>query len=412
MNHPSPTMPTCRSSRTILVLLPLLLILIIGWLPACQSHQTHDDHKNAATQRWQQMRSSMVLEEAVSRFETGDLESAESSLLAAINLDPDNPRLYIMLGRIAMERTQLERANNYFRLAIEMNPDLPDAHYFRGVVLQRWENYEDAFAAYSRAFELLPDRPTYLVAAAEMLVYLGRDAQALEMLLDRAVYFEGNAPIRVAIGQIYMLQGKPAQASEYFESAMVLRPEDLRISEELALAQLAAGKFSLAIIGLERLLMLPGYEDRVDLRYALAGAISATGRERDARQIYLTLARQSPREAEHWIRVARSSWRLDDLSGTLDAAQRVIELAPRRHEGHLMAGMVWQRGGEWDRAIMAFELAAQTAPDQAAPLILRGMVFERTGRRAAAIGSYREALRREPNDTRALALLQRLEQEQ
>ncbi|MCC5830478.1 MAG: tetratricopeptide repeat protein [Phycisphaeraceae bacterium] len=403
-------MPQLKSSRSKFATL-LITLLLIGWVGACESHKTLNDQKNAAQSRWQQMRSSMILEEAVSQFETGDLESAESSVLGAINLDPDNPRLYIMMGRITMERAQLERANNYFRLAIEMDENMPDAHYFRGVIMQRWENYEEAYAAYHRAYLLLPDRPTYLLAATEMLIYLDREEEALETLLEKVVYFEGNAPIRVAIGQIYMLRGQPDKAAEYFESALVLQPEDLQIGEELALAQLAAGRFSLAIIGLERLLMLPGHENRTDLRYALASAISAQGREQDARRIYIELTRGEPREPEHWIRLSRSSWKLGDMSGALTAAQRFIELAPRRHEGHLMAGMVWLRNGDWDRAILALEVAAQTAPELAAPLIMRGMAFERTGRTAAARGSYREALQRSPGDSRALALLERLEHE-
>ncbi len=373
----------------------------------CQT-KTYQEAKEAAVGRWQTMRSAMIIKEAQGKFETGDLDEAERKLLEAARVDPRNPALFTLLGRIGLERGMLDRANSYFLAAIEVDGDYAEAHYYRGLVLQRWQRYGDAYDEYAKAYELSADNASYLLAMSEMLIALEDEDRALAILQEKQVYFEGNAGIRVAMAQICMMKGQMREACDYYRQALVLEPDNLRIVEELALAQMAAGENLDAIQNLRRLLAHPQHSDRTDLRRQLAVAYVAVGRVTDARDIYYQLTRLNPSDVEAWISLGETAWRLNDLAGALTAANRIISLAPQRHEGYLLAGMVWHRREKLEQTLQHLDRAAELAPQMTAPWIVRGLALEAAGRKSAAAQAYREALKRNPADSRARSLLSSL----
>src|SRR5690606_10637224 len=112
-----------------------------------------------------------------------------------------------------------------------------------------------------------------------------------------------------------------------------------------------------------------------------------------------------PDNADVWIKLGELSWVQGDLPGALTAANRAMSLAPHRHEGFLLAGLVWQRRERTEEALRLFDRAASLAPTSAEPMVMRGITLQRAGRHAAAAEAYHEALRRRPDDTRARELL-------
>jgi tetratricopeptide (TPR) repeat protein len=389
--------------RTAALLVIASLVLLAG---GCSNN--HDEWVADGTNRWHDMRSAMMLEMAHSQFASGQLDEADRTVREASEIDADNPQLYLLGGRIAFERGQLERSFRLFEAATEYGEHLPDPHYYRGVVLQRWQQYDRALEAYERALELQPDNPGNLLAVAEMLVSLGRIDEAVARLEEKLNYFDQNAGLRAGLAHLNMMQGNPREAASLFNQAALLDPEDMRLREELAIALVAARDDANATRVLRELLRDPQWEDRDDLRRLLAASLVRQDRNTDARQIYVELTRRNPHSAEDWIKLGELAWRAGDLGGTLQSANRVVTLAPDRHEGYLLAGMVWQRRGRLHDALRNFDRAADRAPDDATPLILRGIALQQAGRQAAAIDAYERALTREPEDRRAQRLLQAL----
>jgi len=381
----------------------LVMGLLVLGLAGCQSN--HVKQVNTANKRWKSLRSDMMLQMAQRQFDAGNLDQAEVSLVEAISVDGDNPYLHVLGGRIGLERGKLERAYNRLQHAIEIDETIPQAHYYQGIVLQRWTQFDAALVQYRQAFDLEGDNPAYLLAMAEMLVELNRTDEAIELLFDKMVYFDQNAGIRMAIGQLYAMRDDYKQAANYFQLASLLAPEDLRILEELAIAQMADGQYDKAIQTFERLCTEPELADRRDLRRTLAMAYILTERRADARAVYIDLTRTDPKDVEAWIKLGEVSLTSQDTSGTLMAANRVRALAPHRYEGYLLAGLVWQKRQRADRALKMFEQAAQMSPDYAEPMILQGIILEQTGQVKAAAKAYTKALRRQPDDLRAKRLL-------
>lgn len=368
-------------------------------------------------ERYNEIRSGLILNMAQQQFDGGDLDQAEASLRDALSMDPSNPKLHTLSGRIELERGKLERAYRLFELSIQLDLDgqpkpkddkpvkarYPEPFYYQGVVLQRWQQFDKAEEAYRQAYELQPDNASFLMAQAEMLVEMNKTDDAVVLLQDKLTYFDQNAAMRAAIGHLYRMKGEPAKAVPYFEQAALLAPDNPKLHEELALTHLAAGQYERAATGLERL--LKERKDRADLQRALATAYSRSGRDDKARELYLTIARGPHGNAADWVKIGELALQKNDLGGALNAANRAIATAPQQHEGYLLAGMSLQKRGALDESLRMFDRAAELSPSNAAPLILRGISLERAGRKTAAAEAYREALRRQPEDTRAQKLL-------
>ncbi|MEX0777604.1 MAG: tetratricopeptide repeat protein [Phycisphaeraceae bacterium] len=385
--------------------------LFVLTLAGCQSggDTNHAKAVNAANVRWREMRTAMVLQMAQRQFDTGDLEQAEKSLTDALNTDPSNAGLYLLAGRIQIERGQLERAYQFLEVSIKYNPALAPAYYYQGMILERWQKFDQALDRYTQAYQRRADDPAYLLARCEMLVALDRLDDAEQELLDKMAYFDQNAGVRVGLAHVYLLQARPADAADLFYKASLMRPEDKQIVENLAAAQLAAGQFDKAVITLQRMAQQPDFEKRADLQRALAGAYEHTGRPMDAKTIYLKLTRRDPSDVDAWQRLGTVCWAMGDLQGTQLAASRIMALAPRQYDGYLLAGLVAKKRGDVDQALRVLDRAADLAPDSALPLVLRGLTLEQAGRDAAAAQAYSEALRRQPDDSQARQLLAKLE---
>ncbi len=398
------------TTRTIRTLMLALVVVALPILAGCGTVQkNHDQSVNAANQRWRELRTGLMVQMAQRQFDTGDLDQAQKSLNEAINTDPTNAQLYLLAGRIQLERGQLEAAYGLFDVTLQHEPNTPEAYYYQGIIKQRWQKFDDALDRYTKAYDLRSTDPAFLLAVCETLVALDRPQDALAKLQSRADYFDQNAGIPMAMGQIHMLLGHPGEAAELLYKASLMRPQDLQLQESLATAQMAAGLHQRAASTIERLLNDGAYSKRADLQLMLAKAYLGLGRNGDAKTLYVKITRDNPDNGDNWIRLGEVCWSMQDFSGASLAANRAMAVAPRRFEGFLLAGMVAQQRGQLDEALRALDRAADLAPEATSPLILRGLALEQAGRDTAAAQSYAQALQRQPDDEKARQLLARLE---
>jgi tetratricopeptide (TPR) repeat protein len=368
-------------------------------------NSTHKTNRQLAAEQWQRVRSDYKLRMAQQQFDTGDLDQAEITLVEAITDDPRNGRLHLLAGRIALERGLLEKAAQRLSRAIEFDPKLAEAHYLMGIVHQRWKQYDKAYDAYTRAYELQADNVAFLLTRGEMLVALDRTDEALAIFREKLDYFDQSAGLRMAIGQLLMSQQQYAEAVEYLRQGSAMLPDDEKALEDLAMARLAARQYKEAIIDFQRLLRTVKDERQTPILRAVGAAFIGAGQLDEAREAFVTLTQLNRQDVEAWIKLAEISLAQNDLAATLSAASRVIALASHRHEGYLIAGIVWQKRGEVDKALSNFDRAAQLAPTEVDAVILRGITLEQAGRKTAAAAAYAEAQRRRPTDPRAARLL-------
>lgn len=380
-------------------------VLVLSATGCVNKSGYHQEAVNSANERWRGTRTALMLQMAQRQFDAGDLEQATKSVGEAMSKDPENARLFLLSARISLEKGQLERAFRQLELAQQIDAQIPETYYYQGIVLQRWQEHQRAHAAYQKAYELEADNAAYLLATAEMLVALDRAGEARQVLEEKAMYFDQNAGIRTALGHLYVISREYDQAIVYFRQATILRPDDLQLVEDLAMALVSAGRHDEAIKELKRLLADEAYASRADLRKALAQEYQSGGRMGEAREALQDLKQRNSADVETWIKLAELSWMQGDLAATLSSANRIMSMAPDRQEGYVLAGMVWQKRGRTEEALKLFDRAADLSPQATEPVILRGITLQREGKHEAAAAAYQEALRRQPGDARAKELL-------
>jgi tetratricopeptide (TPR) repeat protein len=377
--------------------------LLAPLLTGCQD--TLVEEKVDAKNRWLELRSSMMLDMARQQFATGDLTQAQNTVKDGLSIDPTNPGLHVLAGRIALEQGKLERAYLLFNAALDLQANNAEACYYQGLVMQRWQRYDGSLEFYRKAYEYEADNPAYLMAVSEALVELDRVDESIALLEDKRKYFDQNAGVRAALGHLYYMKGQPGIAADYFQQASLLDPDSTMLQEQLGFSLAAAGKDGHAIEVFTKILKDPDNKDRDDIKRALISTYLKTGQVKEAHAVLIELARSPKGDVSDWIKLGELSYQQDDLGGALQAASKVINLAPEHHEGYLLAGMVWQRRGNLDNALEMFDRAAAAAPASTEPLILRGLSLQKAGRSAAAADAYKQALQRQPDDTRAIRLL-------
>ena len=408
-----------RSSRTTAQLVCALAVACVAapTLTGCTSNKErmkqHALWKQAAEDKWNGLRSGVSYDIALQQFNAGKLDKALTTITQAVTVDTDNPRLYTLAGRIHLEQGELEQAFKVFTNAIafaEKDPRLTpgeraDPYYFQGVVLQRWTRSEEALERYESARDVDPSNASRLLAVAETLVELGRLEDAVALLEEKLTFFDQNASLRVALAQIHNLRGDFDKAATFYGDALLLDPENNLVREAMARTLIQGGDRERGLPVLRMLLDESDYAHRTDLMRTVADAELEEGRAAEARQCYIDITRLEPGSVNDWIKLGELSWRVDDTGGTLIAANRVMELAPSRHEGYLMAGMVWQKRSRLVDALRLYDRAAELSGPDPRPLLMRGLALQKAGKHAAARRAYQQALERRPGDKRATRLL-------
>lgn len=366
---------------------------------------TSKENKAAAHDRWSMARAGVMYSMAKQQFEVGDLDKAEKTVRGALSTKPDEPRFLELAARIAIERGELEKAFHTLELANGYNADMPQTHYLFGVVFQRWQKYDAAYTSYMKSYDLQSDQVSPLLAASEMLVKLGRDTEAIQLLESKETYFEHNPALRVAIGRMHMLQRDFKTAARYYREAHLLAPDDPTILEHLASALYASDQPGEAIYYLIQLQQVPAYKDRSDIAMTLGDCYMTTGKANKARKVFMALTESDENNVAAWIKLGQAAWVVGDRIRAEESARRTMVLAPDRHEGYLLHGMIAMQRKRHGEAVKVFTHASALAPEETAPHILKGMALERIGDKRAAVASYQQALKVDPSDQRARALL-------
>ncbi len=354
-------------------------------------------------ERMGQMKAATEWDMARQQFLAGDLGKALKTVDKAITLNNSVPKSHTLRGRILLELGQTEQAIESFQRSLAIDASYVEAHYYYGITLERFSQYANALEKYQTADTLDPANPQYPLAAAEMLIELDRVDEAEQFLAERRARFQHNAGFCQTLGHIARMRHDDAQAATLFEQARMLAPDDLGILEDLAVAQLAAGKATEAEYSLRTLLREPANADRRDLQHMHARCLIEMDRPVEARALLLRLTsdERGQGDVRAWFELGQVAFKLNDMARVKISANRLIAIAPQQHEGHyLMAAWQWKQG-DMSAALASLDRAAASSTIDPAPVTLRGVVLQALGRNEEARRAFAEALRLDPADERA-----------
>ncbi len=356
------------------------------------------EHRLAST------KAELGAQQARQDFEVGNLKNALFNIEGSIALDPGIANYYILRGRILIEMNQLDPALGSFRQALALDPKLTDAHYYSGLVYQRWSQLPKAAEAYAAALHADPSNADYMLAALETFISMRQLDEADALIESCRPHFENNAAVIRSQGHLAMLRNQPVRATEHFQRALLLNPDDKSILEVLVLACMKAENFAKAEYYLDQLFRDPEYAARPDLRHLKALCLTAGDRLVDARSMYLKLIDDDPSDPQIWFELGSIAYKLGDMRRVQNVVSRTIAVWPNRFESFVLRGMVSEHDNRLNDAIADYRRACDLRPSHEEPYILLGLALQRTGRDAQAAEAFQTARMIAPQSERARSL--------
>ncbi|MCE7974989.1 MAG: hypothetical protein DYG92_11820 [Leptolyngbya sp. PLA1] len=376
-------------------------------LGACARHGKHTTAQiNLATQRMAELKSATEYQMANQAFLAGDLDKALKHVNFSLELNPGIAKTHVLKGRVLLEMSKIEESSASLQQAASIDASNVDAAYYQGLLAERIDRKEEALAHYTRANELDATNPQYAIAAAEMLVALGRSDEAHAFLTDRREQFDHSAGVRQTLGHIALLRNDATTAARLFSEARLLAPDDTSIVEDLIRAQIATGDFGQAEFNLARLLAAPRNKDRRDLLQMRARCLVQIERPVEARDILLALTRDDAAAADPqtWIFLGQTAVALRDMPRVRLASTRAIALAPRNADGYVLRAIYQKNSGNPEAAEATLQEAVRLNPT-CENLILLGLTQQELGKATDAAATFKAAAAADPTDPRAEKLL-------
>ena len=360
--------------------------------------------KEQAVARLNALKSGTSYEMGLADLESGNLERAYDHASESVGLTPDAATSHLLLARVLIEMQREELAIGSLDEAIELDPMNAEPYYYRGAVYERFGEPALAIAEYYRAFSLDPVNVQYLVAAAEMHMELGQYAEATELIGDHESQFRFEPAVRQTQGHIALFEGAPDRAEILFREASLLAPEDTGILEDLARVQIRLERWADAERTLGRLLR--SIDDdavrRRDLEHLRVRCLVELDRPLEARKILSEMLRSDDGESdvEAWRQMGTVSLMMDDPRGLRRSADRLVAIAPERHEGYFLLA-VWQQANEGPEAA-ARTLERAILPAKAAGTAevatLLATLYAELGDFEKAARAARHAIESDPRD--------------
>lgn len=327
-----------------------------------------------------------------SRFGRGDWAAAVSDWLRALTLDPDDPRVYIALGRASMASGQLAQAQDYLTQALQLGPSPQDAATARALLGRL----------------LVGEDPSLAEVAF-------REAGDDDMLAVLHAISAEQDPARQALlwGIAFLQRGELALARHHFERAAALAPGDaealaylahtldqqgetvaamellgraLAIDEHSALAFYFLGTHHRLVGNLDKaqdalwqaLLEDP---DNAALRAEMAGTFADQGDYPAAEEWYVGAAASAPGDLDFQFMLVH--FYLDHLYGVPDAglpaAQTLVSLAPDDPRAYDLLGWAHHLSGQQEEGVSALREALARDPGLVSAHFHLGSLFLSTG---------------------------------
>lgn len=210
----------------------------------------------------------------------------------------------------------------------------------------------------------------------------------------------------LARAEVLMGLGRPADALPLLQRAAGLASDDCRPTCWMSLALLRLGRYPDALKAAERGVALrPDYEWPHRLRSLV---LSAQGKFRPALEAAREAVRLAPEEENTLHLLANCEIDCKQYSQALETALRLREVAPEWEDAHTLVGVAMLHFKRWDEAEEQFRRALELNPTARTPLYNLGYIRQMTGRKQEATEYYHAVLRIDPSDASARQALLRL----
>jgi tetratricopeptide (TPR) repeat protein len=326
--------------------------------------------------------------------EAGQLEAAQTAYEAALLSDPQSPRPYLSLGRLALAQNQYNQALEFFSTALSLQPGYAIAYYERARLNVALGRLAEAASDAEQASTLEAYSGDYLALKAEVLA-LGGDSLGAIQLYERALRFDPqNAPAHLALARLYQSLGNVEGAARAAESALALSPNDPAAWLQRGQIHLAEGDFPTALNDFSQGLSYDPADSelKANLYVGRCAVYARLGDDGAAASDCDQALALSPRNGYALEQRGLIRHRAEDRAGAQSDFTEAITYEPAAYEAHYYLGLYALQEGRYDNAGQFLSRSLEIAPDYGLAYAARGVVYRLAGDWPAAIADLEQAL--------------------
>ncbi len=341
----------------------------------------------------------------------GEMKAAIEAFERAIQLNPEDGRVYLHLGNAYLETSKLEAAAQACQKAVELLPDFAEAYATLGRVLHRKGELQAAITEYQHAIRLDGEIAAYHYDLGSVYHSLGRLEEAEKEYQATLRLAPKMASVYHNLGEIYQDQGKLDEAIRAYQQSLKLSPEDKYTKARLTQTEQKRKKIL----------------EQDILRYQTAISLRPND-PKNYRQ--LALAYYNNRQLEEAIESLRIALYLQpdseqaryDLESVLQQKETSLKTVLEGYlaqggeqsenpDVHYTIGLIYLSKGKLPLAAKHFRQTLKAAPTFASAWQNLGEALQVPGEREAAREAFQQAMRFQPDLLEAHQQLGILEKE-
>jgi len=371
--------------------------------------------------------------QAIAAFYLGDKDQSQKLLDSAFSSDPDSIFVLITRARLLLAAENISDARSSVSHAMEIEPENPAAYSILGDIERLESNFAMAEQAYSQALKLSPENATDRLHRVHVRILQDKWQQAqedVEILIKTAPkspsvnYVLGqirfhNEDIRGAIDawllvgedrKNYPLQpfylalanyklGNFNSAEKYANDFYLIAPNNILGRKLLAELVLANKEYK----RVENLLrpVVEENEADIDALKILAPAMAGQGAIEEAIELYQKIASMEPESPAAHIELAKGYLLNGDAESALEQAEIAVELDNSSHQSVQILVAIHLQQKQFKEAIKVATDYLNIRPNTVEPYVLLAKVHVAAGQDAEAKRVFKKALEIEPADPEA-----------
>ncbi|HEY9855306.1 MAG TPA: tetratricopeptide repeat protein, partial [Stenomitos sp.] len=369
-------------------------------------YSTPEEARAALTELWETHRL-LAVAHALATLESdqGDHEAAIGWWQEALALDPVHPILLRRVADLCRRVDRYEEACGFYRR-------LATATGFEPALLKTWGSTAlsgDLFELAREPYERLANDHGDHAAALTLATLFARleDYQAswdwAQKVQEQGENAEAEHLAQEAAYQLAAATADPLEAIAWRERYLAHVPEDVDAWIAQGRAQADVGHLDEAVQALSHARELaPG---NTEAGWWLGQVLLQQGDRAGAREAFYSVLAEDPRHADSLFALSELAWDEGDIQTVWQLGQDLLKLDNKNPRAMELIGRCARmlaheaiEAGDWDNAILYWELLLSFASDEQEALNNLGEAYVRAGRFAEAVGIHRELVRLSPED--------------
>ncbi len=298
---------------------------------------------------------------ALEHHQAGRLPEAEGIYRQILEVEPNYPDAWHLLGVVAHQAGQHERAAEHIHYAIRLKDT--DAAYYNnlGEVYRARQMIPEAIDCYQRAIELSPNVADSYNNLGLALREQGQRATAitcyLQALQRKPDFVEAYGNLGLALQE----EGQLAESIACYRRAAELKPDFALAQNNLGALLALQGEYAEAIVYFKQSLQtMPDYPDA---HHNIGAALLDMGQAAEAVPWIEKALQLQPDYPEAHNSLGNARQRFGQMAEAAICYQKALQLKPDYPEAHNNLGLSLQNQGHVSEAIHGYERALYLRPD-------------------------------------------------